>query len=162
MTIAIRQATPNDADVVSGIILEAALWLEQQGMRLWDADEIEVTATRADVEAGLFFIGYCDNEPGGTIRYEHMDTFFWPDIAQGNSAFVHRIAVLRQFSGGALFKALLDWAVAQARSDGKRFLRLDCDVDRIKLRQLYENYGFTHHSDKQAGPYHVARYEIEF
>ena len=38
-------------------------------------------------------------------------------------------------------------------------LRLDCDSHRLKLRALYERFGFTLHSFRQVGPYHVARYE---
>ena len=115
---------------------------------------------RSEVEAGLFFIGFCNGEPGGTIRYQHEDQQFWPDVNPGEAAYLHRIAVLRKYSGGELSTALLDWAVERATLDGKKFLRLDCDSSRPRLKSVYEKYGFHHHSDRQAGPYHVTRYQI--
>ncbi|HEY9735297.1 MAG TPA: GNAT family N-acetyltransferase, partial [Trichocoleus sp.] len=57
--------------------------------------------------------------------------------------------------------ALMQWAVEHSRELGKRYLRLDCAADRSRLRQLYEKFGFRHHSDRQVGPYYVARYEYE-
>ena len=33
----IRQATSNDVDTIAAILVEAALWLEDQGMTMWRA-----------------------------------------------------------------------------------------------------------------------------
>ena len=41
----------------------------------------------------------------------------------------------------------------------RRYLRLDCDASRPKLRRLYEELGFEFHSFRQVGAYYVARYE---
>ena len=50
-------------------------------------------------------------------------------------------------------------AVDQARALDRDVLRLDCDADRVSLRAVYERFGFVYHSDRQVGPYYVARYE---
>ena len=52
----------------------------------------------------------------------------------------------------------MQWAVSHARSLGKRYLRLDTDASRPKLRELYERFGFQFHSFREVGPYYVARY----
>jgi hypothetical protein len=49
--------------------------------------------------------------------------------------------------------------VERARAIGKRYLRLDCDANRVKLRALYEAFGFRLHSFRQVQSYYVARYE---
>lgn len=54
---------------------------------------------------------------------------------------------------------MMQWAVERTRSLGRRFLRLDCEASRTRLRLVYERFGFRHHSDHQAGPYFVARYQ---
>jgi len=93
------------------------------------------------------------------IRFQMEDLLFWPDIEQGDSAFVHRLVVARAFKGQGVSTALLDWSVEHARAMGKHFLRLDCDAERMKLRELYERFGFRLHSYRQVTSYYVARYE---
>ena len=159
MDIQVRQAVTDELESVAMIIEEAAAWLESVGNPLWKDNELDRDRMLADIEAGQFFIGYCNGEPGGTIRYQDEDRKFWPDRPVGEAAYVHRIAVLRKFSGGALSRALVDWAAERAAGQGKKFLRLDCESDREKLRAVYERFGFEYHSDRQVGPYHVARYQ---
>lgn len=55
--------------------------------------------------------------------------------------------------------ALMRWAVERAAALGRRYVRLDCEASRLRLRAVYERFGFRHHSDRQVGPYFVARYE---
>lgn len=159
MDFRVRKAVAHDLDVVAGIIEEAAAWLERIGRTLWKDDELNRDTMLADIEAGQFFIGYCDGEAGGTIRYQQDDQMFWPDMDPGEAGYVHRIAVLRKYSGGRVSRALVDWAAGRAKSEGKKFLRLDCEADRKNLRAVYERFGFEYHSDRQVGPYHVARYQ---
>lgn len=141
------------------ILREAAAWLEQQGTVMWRDDELLPVRIAEDVAAGLFFIAEHGNELAGVVKLQLEDELFWPDVPQGNSAFVHRLAVRRRFAGGAVSSALLNWAVDHARSLGRDYLRLDCEASRTRLRSVYERFGFRHHSDRQVGPYFVSRYE---
>ncbi|MEA5626474.1 GNAT family N-acetyltransferase [Nostoc sp. UHCC 0251] len=161
MYISIRQATIQDTVIVSDVLLEAALWLQELGIPLWGDSEVSLESISEDVANGLFFIAECDGEPAGTIKFQLEDLLFWPDISQEESAFLHRLAIRRQYSGGKVSSALLAWAVERAQTFGKRYLRLDCDASRPPLKALYENFGFRHHSDRQVGPYFVSRYEYE-
>jgi orotate phosphoribosyltransferase len=56
---------------------------------------------------------------------------------------------------------MLRWAVERARTLGRRYLRLDCEASRARLRKVYEQFGFRHHSGRHVGPYFVSRYEYE-
>jgi len=159
MRPSIRQATRQDAERVANVLCEAARWLEQSGMPMWRADELLPSRLAADVDAGLFFVAECDAETAGVLKFQLEDDLFWPDAPRTESAFVHRLAVRRQFAGGGISSALLSWAVERARSLGRVYLRLDCEASRPKLRAVYEKFGFVHHSDRQVGPYFVSRYE---
>ncbi|HUD45692.1 MAG TPA: GNAT family N-acetyltransferase [Candidatus Baltobacteraceae bacterium] len=159
MTVSIRQAGPDDAQTVSGILTEAARWLEDRGMTMWRDGELTAASVAADVAAGLFHLAEADLEPAGTIKFQLQDKLFWPDIRQEESAFIHRLAVRRKFAGRAISTALLQWAVERARGLECRYLRLDCEAARPRLRAVYEGFGFRHHSDRQVGPYFVSRYE---
>ncbi|MCC5624060.1 GNAT family N-acetyltransferase [Nostoc sp. CHAB 5715] len=161
MYISIRQATIQDTVIVSNVLLEAALWLQERGMPLWRDSEVSPESISQDVANGLFFIAEWAGEPAGTIKFQLEDLLFWPDISQEESAFLHRLAIRRQYSGGKVSSALLTWAVEHAQTFDKRYLRLDCDASRPRLRAVYEDFGFRHHSDRQVGAYFVSRYEYE-
>jgi ribosomal protein S18 acetylase RimI-like enzyme len=161
MRLSIRQATPQDIDVVSDILREAAAWLEQSGMPLWRQGELQLNNISAEVRSGLFFLAECDGEPAGTIKFQLEDQLFWADVRQDESAFVHRLAIKRRFAGGEVSSALLLWAIARTDALGRRYLRLDCEASRPSLRALYERMGFRFHSGRQVGPYYVSRYEFD-
>jgi GNAT superfamily N-acetyltransferase len=157
----IRQAMPEDAEAVADILKEAAQWLEQEGMPLWRNDELKVERISADVVAGLFFLAECAGELAGTVRFQLEDSVFWPEARQKDATYIHRLAVRRRFAGTGLSTAILNWAVARTNTLGRRYLRLDCDASRPRLRAIYESFGFRYHSDRQVGPYLVSRYEYE-
>jgi GNAT superfamily N-acetyltransferase len=159
--IIIRQALPQDVQIVSDILGEAARWLDQNGISLWQAGELTPAKIGDDVKASLFFLAECNDEAAGTVKFQLEDSLFWPDANQDESAFIHRLAVKRRFAGGDVSSAVLQWAVNRTRSLGRRYLRLDCEASRPRLRAVYERFGFRHHSDKQVGPYFVSRYEYE-
>jgi len=161
MRPSIRQATARDTDSVVAILREAARWVEASGRVMWRDSELVPARLAADVEAGLIYLAECGGEAAGTVKFQLDDPLFWPDVPAGESAFVHRLAVRRRWAGTGVSHALLDWAVARADSLGKRWLRLDCEASRPRLRAFYENFGFKHHSDREVAPYFVSRYEME-
>jgi len=108
----------------------------------------------------MFIVAQMDGGVVGVIRFQLEDAVFWPDLDTRDSAFVHRLAVRRSHAGRGVANALLQWAADAARALGKRYLRLDCDADRARLRAMYERVGFQRHSYRQVGPYYVARYEL--
>ena len=159
--VAIRQARPADAPLIREMLLEAAAWVDALGVTMWSEGELEAEAIAGEVAAGQFFIADADGVPAGALRFQPEDPLFWPDQPSGESAFVHRLVVRRAFKGQGVSQAMLAWAAARTRSMGRRYLRLDCDADRIRLRAVYEGAGFRVHSYRQVGPYYVARYELD-
>src|SRR5664279_2566304 len=127
---------------------------------MWHSDELSPEGIAVDVAEGYFFLARREGEAVGTIKFQLQDTIFWPDTPAGEAAFVHRVAIRRAFAGGQLSALLLRWAADRARSAGRRFLRLDCEASRPRLKAVYERCGFRHHSDRQVGPFFVSRYEL--
>jgi len=149
MTIAVRAARPQEAGIVEHLLRDAAQWVDALGVVMWDEGELDSTRLAREVTDGQFFVAEVDGAVAGAIRFQVEDLLFWPDIEQGDSAFVHRLVVARAFKGQGVSAALLDWSIEHARAMGKRFLRLDCDAERAKLRALYERFGFRLHSFRQ-------------
>lgn len=158
-TIAIRQAQAADAVVVQGMLDEAARWVDALGVVMWEEGELAPGRAEAEIAAGLFFIAEVNGDPAGVVRFQLEDRLFWPDLIPDDSAFIHRLVVRRKYKGMGVSTALMEWAVSRARTMGKRYLRLDTDASRAKLRQLYEGFGFEFHSVRQVGAYYVARYQ---
>lgn len=160
-SIVIRQATGEDTRALVEILTEAANWVEQMdGTIMWVEGELEEHRVRAEAEAGMFVVAEAEGIVVGAIRFQLDDRLFWPDLDGRDSAFVHRLAVRRSHAGQGISTALVQWTVDRARSLGKRYLRLDCDADRTRLREMYERFGFRLHSYRQVGAYYVSRYEL--
>jgi GNAT superfamily N-acetyltransferase len=159
----VRQAGSDDVATVESILQEASRWADaHSGVVMWEEGELAPEHISSEVSGGLFFLAEAGGEAAGVIRFQLDDQLFWPDLADpAESAFIHRLAVRRKFAGRGVSTALLQWAVDRARTLGKRYLRLDCDDERVRLRAVYERFGFRVHSKRQVGPYYVARYEYE-
>ena len=158
----IREATSADANAIVHTLAEAARWVEElDGTIMWVEGELEDERVRAEAGAGMFVVAEVDGRVAGAMRFQLEDRLFWPDLDDAESAFVHRLAVRRAFAGHGISTALLEWAVDRARALNKRYLRLDCDEERSRLRAFYERFGFRLHSYRQVGSYYVSRYELQ-
>jgi GNAT superfamily N-acetyltransferase len=160
MTVHVRQATAADAPAIEAMLIEAARWVDALGVVMWEEGELDSQRIAGEVAAGQFFVAAVGGALAGAVRFQLEDRQFWPDLENADSAFVHRLVVRRTFRSQGVSTALLDWAVGHARALGKRFLRLDCDADRPKVRAVYERYGFQLHDYRQVGAYYVARYVL--
>jgi GNAT superfamily N-acetyltransferase len=155
----IRQAGVEDLDAVSSVLHEAAKWLEQRGMALWLDSELAPDRIRAEVEAGLFQVADADGIIGGVIMFMLEDSEYWPDAVPGEAAYLHRLAVRRRFAGGQVSSLLLNWSLEKTRLLGRKYLRMDTETQRFKLREMYERYGFQYHSERNMGRFSVIRYQ---
>jgi GNAT superfamily N-acetyltransferase len=156
--VTVRQAEAPDAPLLQEMLEEAARWVDALGEIMWDEGELAPGRVEAEIAAGQFFIAAVSGDPAGAVKFQLEDRLFWPDLGADDSAFIHRLVVRRRYKGLGVSTALMQWAVARARTLGKRYLRLDCDASRPKLRRLYEGFGFEFHSFRQVGAYYVARY----
>jgi len=76
LSISVRQATLNDLLTVSDILDEAASWLKQRNMALWEKEEVSPEAIRQDVEAGLFYMAFVEDAPIGVVKFQLEDLMF--------------------------------------------------------------------------------------
>jgi GNAT superfamily N-acetyltransferase len=158
--IAVQLASVTETDAVAAILYEAAVWLEQRGMPLWQSSAFTPERVAPDVASGHYMLARWRGSPAGVFKYQREDPDIWPDAIPGEAAYIHRVAICRCYAGSGLAGVLLHAAAARAQCEGCRYLRLDCESARLRLRAVYERCGFTFHSDHIVGPYHVARYQL--
>lgn len=160
MQITIEKAAATEIRTVSEILQESAAWLIERGEKLWELNELDPLKITEQVEAGMFRLARIGGKAAGCVRFQLTDEEYWDDVPHSDSAFVHRLAVKRRYAGRGVSEALIDHAKAEAKSLGKKFLRLDC-AERENLCRLYEKFGFEFHSKKARQPYRVVRYQFE-
>ena len=160
MDIEVREAAPNEAGFVSEVLTEAALWLRERKAPLWSPEELTPASVAPEVRLGLFFLAWWKTTPVGVMRLTSADPLCWPDAERGEALYLHSFAVRRVASGGRASSALVRAAAHRAVARGARYLRLDCEAARPRLRRVYERFGFRHHSQRVVGPFVVSRYEL--
>ncbi len=157
--VEIRRARRRDALAVQAVLLEAAEWLRERGDPLWSPDAFELEELGRDVAAGHYVVAWSGEQAVGVLRVTEEDPLFWPDANPEEALYLHRLAVRRAHAGGLVSTALLTWAGQRARRLGRRYLRLDCDANRPRLRALYERLGYVFDSERLVGSFHAARYQ---
>ena len=156
-----RIATPADVSTVARVLSAAAEQLTDNGLRLWSPSEISEATVAPHVHGRLYHIGVEGDNAVGVFRLETSDPLFWPEIASGTSAFLHKVAVHPEKQGNGLSHQLLLHAVELSRQRGLGVLRLDCMGGRPKLRSVYERFGFRHHSQIVLNGQRYDRFEID-
>ena len=157
----IRQAQSEEASLVADVLSAAAASLMQKGNTLWSAAEVNEAAVSEHVRAGMYYAAFDHEGPVGVFRFQLQDRHFWPEVQDGLSAFVHKIAVYPHKQGRDVSHELLRHARELTRQHGRQFLRLDCVAGRSKLRAVYERFGFRHHSVINLGDRFFNRFELE-
>jgi GNAT superfamily N-acetyltransferase len=157
----IRQANPDDASMVANVLACAGAELAQRGAALWTSEEVSEPVVAKHVGQGMYYVGFDDDGIIGVFRFQLDDHTFWSEIADGSSAFVHKMAVHPSRQGHEAAQQLLSYATELAKRHGRRYLRLDCASGRPKLRSVYERFGFRHHSEKELDGRVFDRFEFE-
>jgi len=157
--ISIFEAGPEHAETVADILADAARWLAERGIALWQAAEINAERIREENNSGLYLLATVSGRPAGTIRYQQEDPRFWPDTDDDAAAYIHRLTVTREFAGGSVSAALLEATMQLARDKKHPFLRTACETSRAGLIAFYERHEFFHHSDYDSSGYRVGRYQ---
>ena len=157
----VRVALPAESSLVADVLSAAAAKLVERGQGLWTSSEVSEPAVAPNVAGGLYFVGIEGAEVVGVFRLQLQDRAFWPEIPDGTSVYLHKLAVRPERHGQGLAHELLAHAVRLTRERGLRFLRLDCISGRPKLRAVYESFGFRHHSEIRIGSKLFDRFELD-
>jgi protein-tyrosine phosphatase len=144
-------AKPADIDTVLGILNEATIWLRDRGVpTVWKPGEFSRSSFLEQISREEVHIGMVDGKPAGTFILQWSDPFWWGERPP-DAGYVHKLAIYPVYTGQGVGREMLKWAEAKTKTQGRRFLRLNCLAEDRKIRDYYENAGFTYLRDA-AGP----------
>lgn len=156
-----RCATAYDVLALSTVLTEAASWLKESGIPLWDVESLSVSKLKPQVSQGDFWLCYRKGELVGVLKFQLEDRQYWPESVDNEAAYVHKLVVRKSFSGEGLSSMMLEWAANRAGELGRPYLRLDCEASRGQLRRIYEKFGFRRVGDIDLSGRIMARFQLE-
>ena len=89
-----RVAQRADASVIAGVLSSAGTKLLERGEALWSTGEVSQAAVTPHIERGLYHVGFDAQCAVGVFRLQFQDPAFWPEIPEGTSAYLHKLAIL--------------------------------------------------------------------
>lgn len=158
--IEIVRATREDAGLASSLMLDTASWLRDRGQELWFPEELAPERLHGALDAGELHLVKVWGKPVGTVIFQLHDRLFWPDMPEGDAAYIHKLTLTEGTSGRGLGREVIAWARERARGLGLTYLRLDTESARERLCAYYESAGFARHSQRQVGRHYVVRFEM--
>jgi GNAT superfamily N-acetyltransferase len=155
----VRFASRADLEPAALVLQNAARRLEATGEGLWHPESFTAETLEPRLTAGELCVATLEGHIVGVMFLQASDALFWPDEPDGESLFVHKLAVENAYRGQGVARALLEFSRTEAAARGRRWVRLDC-ADRVKLRAVYEGFGFQYRDLKTVNGFRVCRYEL--
>ena len=141
----IRRANEKDIPDIEAILQDAVEWMTANNIpNLWNKSNTQWDSLSKNYKINEFYLAYNDNEPVGCMAITAVDETYWPEVEYGASLYIHKLAVMQKSRGSGIAKELMDYAKEKAYADKARAIRLDCNADRKRLRNIYEENRFQY------------------
>ncbi len=148
-TYQLRQARPEHLLDILSLLLDASKWLETKGTTQWDYYRKDLEGNAGEVvesmENGNTFVVEKEGEVIASLTLEpkasEFDFDLWGNEAKDEGAmYLHRLVVLREYAGKGIGAALMKWAEAYVKREGKNKLRFDCLASNEGLNHYYQQF----------------------
>ena len=152
MTIAYRKGTVDEAPSIDRVFREsfcdtfAHLYRPQDLEAFLSTFTLDAWRSELADERFAFRVAEAD---GQVVGYVKLGPPALPVDAKGSSVELRQLYLLKQWHGLGAAKALMDWAIDEAKARGGTELYLTVYTENERARRLYERYGFV-----EIGPYH--------
>ncbi|HYF81856.1 MAG TPA: GNAT family N-acetyltransferase [Clostridia bacterium] len=151
--------TVGEVDVSIDILREVAQWCEDNRMNMWKVSDLTKKSLLVGVKKENFCVGKIGEENACSMILQWHDTLFWPESKGNEAGYIHKLCVRRKFSGIGLAGKMVEFAAAECKKRGIRYLRLDTGWGREPLCKLYESLGFIRVGKRILGEREFALYE---
>ncbi len=148
-----------DIDTVLGILDEATIWLRNNGIHtVWKPGEFSRQTFLEQISREEVHLGLVQGEPAGTFILQWADPLWWGE-QPADAGYIHKLAIRPAYAGQGVGLQMLNWAEKKTKTQGKKFLRLNCMAEDRKIRDYYEKAGFTYLRDVQGTKSLASLYE---
>ena len=149
----IARATPQDLDVVLGLIDQAADWLRLKGVDQWSRPWPDRASRDVRIHQGLAngktWIVWHNDIPVATVTMAtRPNPQVWAksycecDLSQ-RAVYAHRLISARNYTGWGLGAELINWTGLRARREyGAKWIRIDVWTTNTGLHGYYKKRGF--------------------
>lgn len=149
-----------EVDNAISILREVAQWCEDNKMNMWKLSDLTEALLLVGVSSESFCVGKIGEENTCSMILQWYDPLFWPDAKENEAGYIHKLCVRRKYSGIGLSGKMVEYAVAECKKRGIKYLRLDTGWTRESLCKLYESFGFRKVGKKVLGDRQFALYEL--
>jgi ribosomal protein S18 acetylase RimI-like enzyme len=143
------------------VLKEVAQWCEDNNMNMWKVKDLTKENLLVGVNEENFCVGKFGEDNACSMILQWNDSLFWPEAKENDAGYIHKLCVRRKYSGMGLSGKMVDFAVAECKKRGIKYLRLDTGWGRAPLCMLYESLGFRRVGRRVLGQREFALYELE-
>jgi len=152
MTISYRRGKVDDAAAIDGVFRTSFCDTFAHLYRPQDLaaflGEFTLSTWEAELQDDGFAFQVAEVD-GQVVGYVKLGPPALPVETAGASVELRQLYLLKEWHGLGAAKALMDWAIGEARARGGTELYLTVYVENERARRLYERFGFV-----EVGPYH--------
>lgn len=130
-----------DLEFIYGLFDQAIEYQKRKGYSVWKGYDKD--AFQKDIDAGNQYKITIDSQIAIVFSVCYSDSVIWRDKENGDSLYLHRIAVNPSFKGQKLFGEILNWAKEHARKKQLNFIRMDTWGDNPSIIEYYKSFGFS-------------------
>ncbi len=137
----IERTTNGDLTHVEGIYQEARAYQFQQSGYGWPIFERSFIMGEI-LEKRHYKIIDEKGQMVAVFSTVNTEPVIWDDSHGTEAIYLHRMAVRGAYRGQNIVGKILDWAMAKARMEGKKYIRVDTWANNRALTDYYQRLGF--------------------
>ncbi|MDU4696895.1 MAG: GNAT family N-acetyltransferase [Paenibacillus sp.] len=141
-TFTVSLAGENDLDEVRQLLIEAASWMQENGVKQWNPQQFTPELIRAYYEEREIYLLHTSGKTAAMFTLQDTDPDYWGERNIAGYSYLHRLTIRLPYRGRGLSAEILRYAARQSRALQRTGLRLDCWNQNLKLNRLYQSLGF--------------------
>jgi ribosomal protein S18 acetylase RimI-like enzyme len=143
--ISVQIVEGEDISQILRLLREAAIWLQERNINYWkvwiNPPDNYVNWIRKGINNKEFYLIKEGSSIIGCFRLSWHDEIFWGKQSMP-AGYVHSFTIDRKHYGKKKGIVVLQMIEKKSKDNGKRYLRLDCASNNLKLKKYYEKFGF--------------------
>ncbi|MGG3281475.1 GNAT family N-acetyltransferase [Paenibacillus solani] len=158
----LRKAGAEQAEEMLHLLTEAAVVMEQQGLKQWHPSLFTLELMNQYLAEREVYILWHEEKAAGMFTLQYGDPAYWGERDDPGFGYLHRLTVRFSYRGLGLGEKMLSFTEAYLLSKGAKGFRLDCVSHLPTLNDYYQRHGFQFVAEQDMGGRKVNLYEKTF